>query len=260
MMYGICNLSIVPCRRSPSDRSEMVTQLLFGETFEIIEEQKKWVKIKNSFDNYISWIDKKQYQPLTQKTYNSIIKEPIYLSSDLVQTVIISSTDNALPIVLGSQLPSLKGTAFKIEEVLYEYDGPTVKAGTVKKIRATIIQNAYLYLNAPYLWGGRSPFGIDCSGFTQMVFKLSGINILRDASQQAKEGQAIDFIDEARPGDLAFFDNDAGKIIHVGILLGDGLIIHASGKVRVDKFDHYGIYNEEKKGYSHQLRIIKSLV
>ncbi|MBI2270546.1 MAG: C40 family peptidase [Bacteroidetes bacterium] len=259
-MYGICNLSIVPCRKSPSDRSEMVTQLLFGETFEIIEEQKKWVKINNSFDSYISWIDKKQYQSITQKTYNTILKEPIQLASDLVRPLMVSSTGNALPIVLGSQLPSLKGTELKIEDILYEYDGQTVKAGLAKKTRATIIQNAYLYLNAPYLWGGRSPFGIDCSGFTQMVLKLSGINILRDASQQVEGGQSIDFIDEARPGDLAFFDNDAGKIIHVGILLGNSQIIHASGKVRVDKFDHYGIFNEEKNGYTHQLRIIKSFV
>jgi cell wall-associated NlpC family hydrolase len=258
-MYGICNLSLVPCRKIASDRSEMVTQLLFGETFEILEEQKKWIRIKNSFDDYISWIDKKQYQPITQKTYSKITKEH-QLSFELIQPLANITNDSILPIVIGSTLPTIKNHKFEIEKTEYEYDGQVTKPVVTKKTRSLIIENAYLYLNAPYLWGGRSPFGIDCSGFTQIVFKLNGINILRDASQQAKEGTAIDFVEEAQAGDLAFFDNDAGKITHVGIVLGNNKIIHASGKVRIDQLDHYGIYNEEKKDYSHQLRVIRSFV
>jgi cell wall-associated NlpC family hydrolase len=123
-----------------------------------------------------------------------------------------------------------------------------------------IIENAYMYLHSPYLWGGRTPFGIDCSGFTQMVYKLAGIRLKRDASQQAEQGTLINLIDEARQGDLAFFDNEEGRIIHVGIMLPNNKIIHASGKVRIDSIDHHGIYNLETKKYTHNLRIIKRFV
>ncbi len=126
--------------------------------------------------------------------------------------------------------------------------------------RAALIENAYLYLHAPYLWGGKSPFGIDCSGFTQMVFKLNGKLLKRDAYQQAEEGETLSFLEEAEEGDLAFFDNEDGKIIHVGIVLRDFKIIHASGKVRIDSLDHEGIFNSETQKYSHRLRLIKRVI
>lgn len=257
-MYGICNLSLVPCRKSPSDRAEMVTQLLFGECFEVLEENEKWVKIKNGHDQYISWIDKKQFQPISFKTFSAFSKETRF-SLDLVHPI-SAGKENAFPVILGSSLPGLAGTELEIGETSYSYDGQTVKPTNTRNSRASIAEYAYFYLNAPYLWGGRSPFGIDCSGFTQMVFRLTGVPLQRDAWQQALAGETINFVEEAQAGDLAFFDNAAGKITHVGILLGNNKIIHASGKVRVDNFDHYGIYNEEKKLYSHQLRIIKSVL
>jgi len=259
-MHGICNLSIIPCRKSPSDRSEMVTQLLFGETFEIIEDGEKWIRVKHSYDDYVSWIDKKQYQPISEKSFSALRKETHVISFDLVHPILNTNNDSLLPIVLGSSLHGFKNHEVEFDKVKYKYDGQIIKPHVSKKTRETIIEYSFLYLNTPYLWGGRSPFGIDCSGFTQLVFKLNGVPIPRDASQQAKEGNDIDFIEEAQPGDLAFFDNDAGKIIHVGIVMGNNKIIHASGKVRIDKLDHYGIYNEEKKAYSHQLRIIKSML
>ena len=259
-MYGICNLSLVPCRKSPSDRSEMVNQLLFGDTFEILEEQEKWVKIKGSFDDYISWIAKKQYLPIFKKTFSELNKEPQQLAADLIQFVTDQHGDSIIPILPGSNLPGLKNHVLEIEKSKYKYDGDVIKPGSSKHDRSSVLESAYLFLNAPYLWGGRSPFGIDCSGFTQLVFKLNGIELLRDAWQQALNGKPLDFVEEAQPGDLAFFDNDRGKIIHVGIILGKNKIIHASGKVRIDKLDHYGIYNEEKKAYTHQLRIIRAML
>ncbi|MCY7361282.1 MAG: C40 family peptidase, partial [Ignavibacteria bacterium] len=123
-----------------------------------------------------------------------------------------------------------------------------------------ITEIALKYLNAPYLWGGRSPYGIDCSGFTQMVYKFFGIRLKRDAYQQAEQGRTIDYIDHTQTGDLAFFHNEDGKIKHVGIILQHKKIIHASGCVRIDSIDHHGIYNHDKKTYSHNLRFFKRIL
>jgi cell wall-associated NlpC family hydrolase len=129
-----------------------------------------------------------------------------------------------------------------------------------KKPKAHLISTALLYLNSPYLWGGKTPFGIDCSGFTQMCYKLNGYKLLRDASQQATQGEPLSFIEESEPGDLAFFDNAEGAITHVGIIMDDNYIIHAHGKVRIDRLDHSGIFNYETKGHTHTLRVIKRIV
>ena len=139
-----------------------------------------------------------------------------------------------------------------------EFDGLTQSTAQVLE-KAKIAENSYLLLNSPYQWGGRSPFGIDCSGFVQLIYKLNGIFLPRDASQQALMGQALSFIEEAEDGDLAFFDNAEGQITHVGIILSNNRIIHASGKVRIDKLDHQGIFNLEKRDYTHRLRLISKI-
>ena len=139
---------------------------------------------------------------------------------------------------------------------MYKFDGPTTTGFTTKE---KLVGNALIYLNTPYLWGGRSPFGIDCSGFTQVVYRLQGISLPRDAYQQAEIGTTLSFIEESEPGDLAFFDNNEGKIIHVGIILENNHIIHASGKVRIDRIDQQGIFNKEKGQHTHKLRLIKSI-
>lgn len=139
----------------------------------------------------------------------------------------------------------------------HQFEGAKVE-GSLNK--SNIVNTALLYLNTPYLWGGKTPFGIDCSGFTQMVYKLNGFNILRDASQQASQGEVLSFIEESSPGDLAFFDNNEGEITHVGIIMEDHRIIHAHGKVRIDLLDQSGIYNLDTKTHSHKLRVIKKIV
>ena len=160
-----------------------------------------------------------------------------------------------LPIPLGASLSFLNNES--VNTCNYDFEGAKVSG---IKPKSELIKTAFMYLNAPYLWGGKSPFGIDCSGFTQMVYKLNGYKLLRDASQQSKQGDALSFIEESEPGDLAFFDNEEGNIIHVGIMMEDNYIIHASGKVRIDRLDHLGIYNSEANRHTHKLRVIKKII
>lgn len=257
MKYGICHLSVVPCRLEPSDSSEMVTQLLFGETVKIYEEKRAdWRKIKTAHDNYECWVDKKQIIEITEEEFSSL-NSSSFVSTDLVH--VVKNDDLVIPIVIGSSLPNLGNDYISINEVKYNYDGNSTQASSSPD-KNKLIENAFMYLNSPYLWGGRSPFGIDCSGFSQIVYKLVGFSLPRDASQQAKIGQTLSFVEESEPGDLAFFDNEEGNIIHVGIVLENNKIIHASGCVRIDKLDHQGIYNVDTNRYSHRLRLIKKIL
>lgn len=252
-MFAICNLSIVPLRIEASDRSEIVSQILFGEHFEILEHNKQWSKVKLHFDDYEGWIDSKQYQLIPEEHYQMLCKEATILNFDLVEYITAKTT--LLPITLGASLSFLNYSEINTEN--YEFEG--LKISGVKP-KSHLINTAYMYLNAPYLWGGKTPFGIDCSGFTQMVYKLNGYQLLRDASQQATQGDVLSFIEESEPGDLAFFDNEEGNIIHVGIMLENNYIIHASGKVRIDRLDHLGIYNAELNRHTHRLRVIKKII
>jgi gamma-D-glutamyl-L-lysine dipeptidyl-peptidase len=257
-MFGICHLSIVPVRSTPSDSSEMVTQLLLGDTFEVLESTGGWELIRMTFDSYEGWIDNKQYLHLTESEFKLIENLPNLVSLDLIQQS-VERNGEILLIPFGSTLPNLNNNRFTIGSKSYSFSGKT-KQVSEKCDSATLIQTACLLINAPYLWGGRSPLGIDCSGFVQIVFKVNGFNLPRDASQQFVLGETVDFVNEVQAGDLAFFDNNEGTIVHVGILLAPDLIIHASGQVRKDSFDHNGIFNLALGRYSHKLRMIKRLL
>ncbi|WP_299122656.1 C40 family peptidase [uncultured Winogradskyella sp.] len=249
MQYGICNLGIVPIRLEPSDTSEMVTQALYGDHFKVLEQRKKWSRIRFAYDKYEGWIDNKQYLEIEESNYKQLSKSDNRLSKDLIEFV-TDASNNLYPIPVGSNLNGLS--------ILdHSFDGNSLN---IKRPKAEIVKTSFLYLNAPYLWGGKTPFGIDCSGFTQMVYKLNGYQLLRDASEQATQGEALSFIEESEPGDLAFFDNSEGNIIHVGIIMEDNYIIHAHGKVRIDRLDHSGIYNMDKNSHTHKLRVIKKII
>lgn len=253
-MFGICNLAIIPLRFEPSDRSEIVSQVLFGEHFEILEQLKQWSRIKTQYDDYEGWIDSKQYQLISESSFNQLSEDAIILNADLIEY--ITAPNNLLiPIPLGSSISFLNYNDINTSN--FEFEGTKISG---IKPKEGLINTSFLYLNAPYLWGGKTPFGIDCSGFTQMVYKLNGYKLLRDASQQATQGEPLSFIEESEPGDLAFFDNEEGNIIHVGIIMEDNYIIHASGKVRIDRLDHLGIYNAEINKHTHKLRVIKKII
>ncbi len=254
MKFGISNISIIPMRFDPSDKAEMTNQILFGEHFKILEARKKWSKIRLSHDNYEGWICNKQFVHISEEDYLQLNKDTPTITTDILD--IVTKTEHQ-PIVIGSVLPKFKSGHAIINNEMYRFDGLTTP-GFVKKEK--ISENALLYLNAPYLWGGRSPLGIDCSGFTQMVYRLQGTKLPRDAYQQAEVGTTLSFVEESQSGDLAFFDDKEGKIIHVGIILENNHIIHSSGKVRIDRIDQQGIFNTEKGHHTHKLRLIKSII
>lgn len=252
--YGISELSIIAVRKEPSEKSEMTTQLLFGETFQILEEVEKWCYVKITFDSYEGWIDNKTVSFISEDVFIQINSNSEISAQNLSTVVLFRGEQIIVPA--GSTFPNYdKATnSFKIGENNYQL---TEK---YNKNLINIVTLSKQYLNCPYLWGGKNPFGIDCSGFVQVVYKILGIKLPRDASQQVKQGNTVSFISEAKPGDLAFFDDDEGNIIHVGILLNAHEIIHSSKKVRIDILDQQGINNPELKKYTHKLRVIKRII
>lgn len=250
MEYGICNLAIIPLRAEADHRSEQVSQVLFGETFEITDWKDDWVKIITAADGYHGWIGRLQFIMLGHLAFKRFKQTPPPLTYRAVTQAWKISNNSVLYLPIGSSLAFLEGTTCHLGEERFEIIG---EIGETENIAVTVTS----FLNTPYLWGGRTHFGIDCSGFTQAVFKLQGINLLRDANLQAEQGYAINSLHETKLGDLAFFENPEAKVVHVGIILNNEKIIHASGKVKIDTIDEKGIYSEELKRYTHKLTNIR---
>lgn len=249
MQYGICTLSIIPLKLEPSDSSEMISQVLYGEVFKVLEQRAKWSKVRLQLDSSEGWIDNKQYLLVQEEVYEASEKETPIFSADLIE-FITDEKQNLMPIPLGSLLNQM-------ELLKQHFEGQKIYG---RKVKDNIVPTAFLYLNAPYLWGGKTPFGIDSSGLAQMVYRINGYRLHRNAAQQVAQGESLSFIEECEPGDLAFFDNKEGMIEHVGIMMKDNYIIHAHGKVRVDRIDHSGIYNADLGRHTHQLRVIKKII
>ena len=229
--------------------SELVSQLLYGDCFKILSSKNEWLQIKTLNDSYVGWINNKQINEISKINAEKITFDDKIFSTRLIDY--IETDENKLSsIVLGSNIGACKYLGHK-------YDGPKTKKN---KTKPNLTKVASMYLNSPYLWGGKTPFGIDCSGLTQMIYRINGYKIPRDASQQSELGETLSFIEESEPGDLAFFDNKEGKIIHVGMLLENNYILHAHGNVRIDRIDQTGIFNQEKQKHSHKLRIIKKII
>ncbi len=229
--------------------SELVSQLLYGDCFKILSSKNEWLQIKTLNDSYVGWINNKQINEISKINAEKITFDDKIFSTRLIDY--IETDENKLSsIVLGSNIGACKYLGHK-------YDGPKTKK---TKTKPNLTKVASMYLNSPYLWGGKTPFGIDCSGLTQMIYRINGYKIPRDASQQSELGETLSFIEESEPGDLAFFDDKEGKIIHVGMLLENNYILHAHGNVRIDRIDQTGIFNQEKQKHSHKLRIIKKII
>ena len=234
MVNGQCLLSFIPMRAEASDRSEQVSQLIFGETYEVLEENEKWYFIETSFDLYQGWIDKKQFAPQVFEV--DTLRVFAFLSA------LTPFENKQILMPLGAFVPEdFPHQIFSLDDALALFK---------------------TYIGVPYVWGGKTNFGYDCSGFTQTFFKTLGHSLKRDAYQQAAEGDEVILLSEAKTGDLAFFDNAEGRITHVGIVLendGSYEILHASGELRIDILDHQGI-NKKSEGYSHNLRLIRRIL
>ena len=245
-------LPLVSVYKSASHSSEIVTQLLSGQEFELIDQENGWNKIRTLLDDYEGWILKSQVDsidPPSENFQRKILCNPVveFFFNQSVYFFTMGSeflADEKTFLFSGNQMPLPEKFILRIAEL---------------RSPEMLTQTALQYLQAPYLWGGRSIFGIDCSGLTQMIFRQCGFSLMRDAYQQATQGILVEFAESARTGDLAFFENEEKKISHVGMLLSKDSIIHASGKVRIDKFDHFGIYNKAEGKYSHRLRFIRRI-
>ena len=304
-MYGICKFCLVQVRNEPDERSELVTQLLFGDVYEIIEaaNDKKWCRIKISYDNYIGWIDASLHFEIQENFYDQYLTTEHPISYDFndwlewgkdkreIFQILAGST---LPFFSPREIPDKKinphiktfGVGVKkkgrIQKKIrenssnflsgpinaygsgktgdepYEFEGTVLLPGKRKDIKFLIF-TALEFYGVPYLWGGKTVYGTDCSGFVQQIFKICGYKLYRDASQQAEQGQLVSTYEDRRAGDLAFFENNKGKISHVGIIMEDNKIIHASGQVKISKIEAKGIFNEATGGYSN-LKKIKRII
>lgn len=258
--FGICHLSIVPLRATPSDKAEMISQILFGEVFSILEtsENGKWIRVHLQHDHYEGWIDAKQYTSISEDYY----QEYQSMSHPCTRQgiTVVAFAHASFPIVGGSTLPFLSENSeidlgFAHAEIVSDHQ----EVEAIYKLEGWLLDYALSYLSAPYLWGGRTFFGIDCSGLVQQVFRQLNIQLPRDAWQQALVGSPIDF-HQIIQGDLSFFKNTEGKITHVGIVLNDGAILHASGEVRIDILDEQGIMNKNNNQYSHHLAFFRRVL
>ncbi|MCK9311137.1 MAG: C40 family peptidase [Bacteroidales bacterium] len=273
MSPGICTQPLLPLRSDSSEQSEMTSQLLFGELFEVLEEHGSWSKIRNLSDDYQGWCTTKMLQILPFPFFETLKKKAPFFTNALLSACLKQGeSEPRLFLPAGSRLYFLdeKSKFFPIwktrlsgedkPEKEYWSINPDFLGYTGKTSAQEIVRTAKLFMNAPYLWGGKSILGIDCSGFTQLVYSIVGIKLPRDARDQAVQGKTVSSLFEAEPGDLAFFSNAEGRVVHVGILLDQNRILHASGNVHIDSIDSEGIYSEVQGKHTHFLFSVKRIL
>ena len=250
--YGIILLGAVAGRAEASDKAEMVTQLVFGEPYTILEEAEKWIKVRSQVDEYSCWIDRKQHNELSENELENLNLNTAKRCGSVFADMLRHSDGARIPVSFGAILPNYQEGKCRIKGVQYSFEGRIAR-----KDSTSLERHARRILHIPYLWGGKSASGMDCSGFIQLLYACSDIALPRDAAQQAKLGEEVS-VEEAKYGDLAFFSNENGKITHVGALLRPDLIVHASGSVRMDSFDQTGIKDSNGE-YTHKLAVVKRM-
>lgn len=250
MSLAICANPYSLIMMEPSHKCEITSQLVFGEMCEILEGDKKWVRVRCGYDSYEGWCLPSQLKMISQE--QNVFNQN-NLASDWLNEIVINGKKMMLPF--GSYVPENEFST--LEDWKIEYKGKYWNKQEAVVSHHALRKIAFTYLNTTYVWGGKTIFGIDCSGFVQSVYKFFNIPILRDAKLQARQGMDVGFLQEAICGDLAFFDDEYGEIVHVGMLLNDHEIIHASGKVRIDAIDNEGIINSDTELRTHKLRVIK---
>jgi gamma-D-glutamyl-L-lysine dipeptidyl-peptidase len=239
-----CKTPWAPVRKSPDSRSEIVSSLLYGELFTAINQHDEWLEVVTEFDHYQGWVNSLQAAP-GKRENRGLVRDPWLL---------LGNKNAGLLLPCGSEIP--EAGSLYIADV--EYALPEVGPRDLMSVRSSLLQDARRWIGAPYLWGGRTIWGCDCSGFVQVLAKINGISLPRDAWQQAETGKEVPF-EIHKPGDLAFFSNTDGKITHVGMATGGNTLIHASGEVREDLLDEKGIYHETLGRYTHTLHSIRSI-
>jgi len=253
-MIGKIVLPLVPLRSTDSDRSEMTSQLLFGECVEILETHQKWLLVRNIADNYVGWVDRK----MIQLTSDMPVENKGCVSVPIVACQACDDTQ-ILFLPGGSKLDKTHDNKVVINNKRFAFNTKQLLFSEINSAQKLVLL-AMQYLNAPYLWGGKSVFGIDCSGFTQVIYDMCGIQLPRDASLQVECGSVIDSIEHAEAADLAFFENAEGRIVHVGLMINSHQIIHASGWVKIENIDYNGIISEQSAEYTHKLCAIKRIL
>lgn len=258
-MYGLITHPLVPLRASNNERSEMISQLLFGEYVKILEKLEKWLYVENTTDGYTGWADAKMINPVSDSLFQQSIQQKADRLLHPYSIIFNTKTNESKLLPGGSIIYDLNGDEFNIDGEVWSLIDPDSLADGNFDVHH-ILYTAKQYLNAPYLWGGKSVLGIDCSGLVQVVYCIGGYILPRDASQQVVQGELVDFLSESMPGDLAFFGSEEGCITHVGILIDNSTIIHASGWVKIESVDYQGIISSKTGEYTHQLRVIKRIV
>ena len=251
--YGICALSVINVYREPSEASIIVNQLLYGDHFKCIETKKFWSKIKLHYDQTEGYILNSLFTALDSDTFKTLSDYSKAVYNQNLTHYALVDVHGALPLLIGSRLDAAQKMNHEVD---VSQDSFKAEGNTLSE---QLVNTALKYTYAPYMLGGRSPFGIDASGFTQMVYKTCHLFLDRDVVSQSNQGQTLSFIEESQPGDLAFFDDDEANLIHVGLILPNNYIIHAHGCVRIDRLDHTGIFNPDLNQYTHSLRVIKTL-
>lgn len=252
MTHAIVNVPVAAVRRKPRHHKEMVNQLLFGETVQILKQKgDAWVKVRSLHDGYEGWMTLSLLEETDEFT---ALQKSAFVTAGLLTRVTVGQQSLHIPV--GASLPAFNEGKTQFNGQEYVVEGAVYNRMENQPGKMLIDKLVHPWLNAPYLWGGRTPLGVDCSGFTQVNFKLLGIDLPRDAWQQAQTGAPVESLTEAKPGDLVFFD-DKEEIVHVGILLNPETIIHASGKVRIDPIDKKGIIHAQTGKRTYRLKAIR---